>query len=80
MVPVVLVRKTIMIRFALCGMLWLLMMWFACLGSLWFFARDPRFVIISGLYHWTFANFCWMLKQIFIVFLGCNRFGAGLGA
>ena len=47
MVPVVPVRKAIMIMFALCGVLWLLVMLSACLGFLWIFARGPRFVIIS---------------------------------
>ena len=47
MVPVVPVRKAIMIMFALCGVLWLLMMLSAGLGSLWIFAQGPRFVINS---------------------------------
>ena len=48
-VPIIPVRKTILIIwFALCGALWLLLVLSACCGSLWVVARGPRFVIISG--------------------------------
>ena len=48
-VPIVPVRKAILIIwFALCGALWLLLVLSAYLMSLWVVARGPRFVIISG--------------------------------
>ena len=49
-VPIIPVRKVILIIiwFALCRALWLLLVLSACLRSLWIVTRSPGFVIISG--------------------------------
>ena len=47
MESVVPVRKTILIMFVMCEVLWLLIILPACFGFLRIFARGPRFVMNS---------------------------------
>ena len=70
MVPVVPVRKAIMIVFALCGVLWLLII-LCVLGFCGFLPEVLGLSLILDL-PLDFCEFLLGVKQVFIVFLGCT--------